>query len=139
MRPLGVSVSSVNIQEISLCFSLSLIFFRVDVDVAYLLNQYEFCMCVEVMVFVWKMTACRYSIWFPYIFLVVVESDNKLSTYIIEVQSNNTPSTDLFCKLTASFQYLQRNSYHPAPVTTSLPKCQFTRIRRICSYIKNYD
>ena len=43
----------------------------------------------------------------------------------IEVQSNgtlSTISTDLFCKSTASFQYLQRNYYLPAHVTTSLPK-----------------
>ena len=57
----------------------------------------------------------------------------------IEVQSNGTLSMGLFCKSTASFQYLLRNSFHPAHVTTSLPKSQFMRIRRICSYIKNYD
>ena len=45
------------------------------------------------------------------------------------------PYLDLFCKSTASFQYLQCNSYHP----TSLPKFQFMRIRWICGYIKNYD
>ena len=57
----------------------------------------------------------------------------------IEVQCNRTLCTDLLCKSTASLQYLQRNSYHPAHVTTSLPKSQLMRIRRICSYIKNYD
>ena len=57
----------------------------------------------------------------------------------IEVSSNRTLSTDLYCKSTASFQYLQCNSYHPTHVTTSLPKSQFMRIRQICSYIKNYD
>ena len=57
----------------------------------------------------------------------------------IEVHSNRTLSADLFCELTTSFQYLQHNSYHPAHMTTSLPKSQFMRIRQICSYIKNYD
>ena len=56
----------------------------------------------------------------------------------IEVQSNRPLSMGLFCKSTASFQYLQHDSYHPAHVTTSLPKSWFVRIRRICSYIKNY-
>ena len=54
-----------------------------------------------------------------------------------EVQSNSTLSTDLFCKSTASFQYLQHNSYHPAHVTTSLPKSQVMGIRQISSYITN--
>ena len=60
--------------------------------------------------------------------------DNK-----IEVQSNRTLSTDLFCKSTASFQYLQCNSYHQAHVTTSLAKSQFMRIRWLCSYILGYS
>ena len=57
----------------------------------------------------------------------------------IEVQSNRILSTDLFCKSTASFQYLKCNSYHPAHMITSLPKSQLMRMRWICSYIKNYD
>ena len=42
-------------------------------------HQYEYRMCVEVMVFVWKTTACKYSIWFPYILSVVIGSNIELS------------------------------------------------------------
>ena len=56
-----------------------------------------------------------------------------------EVQSNEIPSMDLFCKSTVPYQYLQCNSYHLSNVSTSLPKSQFMRIKRICSYLKNYD
>ena len=79
LRPLGVSVSSVNIQKFLPLFYPLLNFFRVDVDVTYLLNQYEFCMCVKVMVFAWKMTASRYSIWFTYIFSMVCKSNAEFS------------------------------------------------------------
>ena len=54
-------------------------FFFANVYVVYLFSQYEFRMCVEVVVFVWKMTACGYSIWFPYILSVVIESNIELS------------------------------------------------------------
>ena len=79
LRPLGVSVFSINVQKFSLCFSLSLFFFFVDVDMAYLFNQYEFRMWVEVMAFTWKMTTWGYSIWFPYILSVVIESNIEFS------------------------------------------------------------
>lgn len=57
----------------------------------------------------------------------------------VTVNDDGTLSTDLYTKPTASFQYLHHSSYHNPPVTTSLPKSQFMRIRRICSNITDYD
>ena len=57
----------------------------------------------------------------------------------VSVNDDGTLSTDLYTKPTASYQYLHHSSYHNPPVTTSLPKSQFMRIRRICSNITDYD
>ena len=45
----------------------------------FIFNQYEFCMCVKVMFFAWKMTACRYGIWCSYFFSLVIESNVEFS------------------------------------------------------------
>ena len=46
--------------------------------------------------------------------------------------------TTLFCKPSASHQYLYRSSYHPKHVFSSIAKSQFIRIRRICTNLTDY-
>lgn len=66
------------------------------------------------------------------------KSAEFLDTRVL-VNDDGTLSTDLYTKPTASHQYLHRNSYHTKHVTSSLPKSQFMRIRRICSRVSDYD
>ncbi len=57
----------------------------------------------------------------------------------VSVNPDGSLSTNLFCKPTASYQYLHNSSYHPKHVTNSLPKSQLMRIRRICSNLSDYE
>ena len=47
-------------------------------------------------------------------------------------------STTLFTKPTASYQYLRAKSSHPFHTMKALPKSQFVRIRRICTFTSDY-
>ena len=47
-------------------------------------------------------------------------------------------ATELYTKLSASFQYLHRTSFHPPHTFKAITKSQFIRIRRICSTLDDY-
>ena len=57
----------------------------------------------------------------------------------ITLQPDGTLSTSLYSKPTAAHQYLHNKSYHVSHVTNSLPKSQFMRIRRICTFDGDFD
>ena len=50
----------------------------------------------------------------------------------------HTLATELHSKLSASFQYLHRTSFHPPHTFRSILKSQFIRIRCICTDINAY-
>ena len=56
---------------------------------------------------------------------------------VVKLQ-NGQLVTDLFNKPTASFDYVHRSSYHPQHLINSIPKSQFIRIRRICTFLRDY-
>ena len=56
----------------------------------------------------------------------------------VKVEKNGTLSTTLFAKPTASYQYLHAKSSHPFHTMKALPKSQFVRIRRICTFTTDY-
>ena len=66
------------------------------------------------------------------------KSVNFLDT-TITLQPDGTLSTSLYSKPTAAHQYLHNKSYHVSHVTNSLPKSQFMRIRRICTFDHDFD
>ena len=65
-------------------------------------------------------------------------SVNFLDT-TITLQPDGTLTSSLYTKPTAAHQYLHNKSYHVSHVTNSLPKSQFLRIRRICTFTRDYE
>lgn len=65
------------------------------------------------------------------------ETVNFLDTSVT-LGLDGTLSTRLFDKPTASHRFLHRSSYHTPHVLKSLPKSQFIRIRRICTFDVDY-
>ena len=55
----------------------------------------------------------------------------------VKVEKNGTLSPTLFAKPTASYQYLHAKSSYPFHTVKALPKLQFIRIRRICTFISD--
>jgi hypothetical protein len=52
---------------------------------------------------------------------------------------DNKLKTDLYCKPTDSHSYLQYSSSHPQRCKDSIPYSQFLRVRRICSFVEDFD
>ena len=57
----------------------------------------------------------------------------------VEIEDNGSLSTNLYCKPSSAHQYLNKQSSHPPHTIKSIPKSQFIRIRRICSFIDDYN
>jgi len=55
------------------------------------------------------------------------------------LDSTGTLSTTLYTKPTDSHSYLLYSSAHPRHTLNSLPFSQFLRVRRICTYLHDYD
>ena len=52
---------------------------------------------------------------------------------------NSSLVTDLYTKVTAAHDYVQRSSYHPQHCLRAIPKGQFIRLRRICTHVSDYS
>ena len=72
-----------------------------------------------------------------YVFLININTVNFLDV-TVKVEKNGTLSVPLFAKPTASYQHLHAKSSHPFPTMKALPKSQFVRIRRICTFTSDY-
>ena len=57
----------------------------------------------------------------------------------LKMEDNGSLSTNLYCKPSSAHQYLNKQSSHPPHTIKSIPKSQFIRIRRICSFIEDYS
>ena len=63
---------------------------------------------------------------------------SDLSSYAVNLNSNNQISTDLYVKSTDTHQYLLHTSCHPNHVKKSIPFSLALRIRRICSTAEKF-
>ena len=65
------------------------------------------------------------------------ESVNFLDV-TVQLEQSGSLSTTLYSKATASHLYLHHSSFHPPHTIRAIPKSQFIRIRRLCTYIEDY-
>ena len=65
-------------------------------------------------------------------------SYSTLTVVTVRVEKKGTLSTTLFANPTASYQHLRAKSSHPFHKVKALPKSQFIKIRKICTFTSDY-
>ena len=65
-------------------------------------------------------------------------SYSTLTVVTVRVEKKGTLSTTLFANPTASYQHLRAKSSHPFHTVKALPKSQFIKIRKICTFTSDY-
>jgi len=86
--------------------------------------------------FISHLNSCHHSIKFTAD--LSPTSINFLDT-TVKIDTNGKLYTDLYCKPTDSHNYLLFDSAHPQHCKRSLPYSQLLRVRRICTYIDDFD
>ena len=84
------------------------------------------------------LNSCHETIKFTADTSISSTSVNFLDT-TVNITESGTLDVDLYSKLTDSHNYLLYTSSHPLHCKNSPPYSQFLRVRRICTFVENFD